>query len=82
VRRGYGVDTRRHGYFIPNGWYMVVLAYIAVVLPLWLIWTRGFRGIGWCLVHSIGATLATMAGYHLMGILYYGSDVWLGQFGI
>lgn len=73
-------DVRQHRSFIPHSWYLPICLAIALVLPIWLIWSRRLKGLGLCLLHVVGLLLAQTAGYKLGSILVRGPQVWFQSF--
>jgi len=72
-------DARIAGRFIPHGMYLIAVAMLPVVLPLYLIWTRGLKGVGLCVLHGVSLVLTGIIAYHLAGIVIYGTDVWVAH---
>ncbi len=73
-------DARISHRFVPHGLYVVAVAALPLVLPLYLIWSRGFKGVGLCVLHGIGLMMMATLGYHLAGVAMYGFDAWFAQF--
>lgn len=70
------VDARRRGHHIPllaRPWF--VLGYF-VVVPGYIIWSRGWRGLFWLVVHAVSGVVVTNLAMHAFGLAVYGEQ-WL-----
>jgi len=68
------IDAGSRRRFIPHSGYMIVLISWPFTVPVYLIWTRGFKGLGLSLLHAIGVMIAYSAGFNLAVITFSGVD--------
>jgi hypothetical protein len=60
-------------------WYFILAG---IVVPAYVIWSRGWRGLGWLVVHAfLWVVMATIA-MHMGGMWVYGEDEWWRAVGI
>lgn len=65
------MDAPPRGLFIPRGWRLFILVFWPFVLPMYLIWSRGLKGIGLCVLHIFAMTVTYSLGFVLAEYLYY-----------
>ena len=70
------VDSRMRGSPIVQSLHWIIFFTWPLAAPVYLIWSRKLRGLGWCLLHAIGLYGSCVLAYHLTGYLAYG-DAWL-----
>ena len=73
------LDARRHNRPIVHIGQLVVFFFWPIAVPLYLIWTRGFRGLGWAVLHAVGLFLTLYIAYVATGISAYGVDAFVPQ---
>lgn len=65
------MDARRRGHPIPmlsRSWF---LQFALVLVPAYAVWSRGWRGIGWCVLHAcLWFALATIGGLFSWWIIH------------
>ena len=67
-------DIRRRRYRVPflaKPWFFLLAVF---VVPGYVIWSRGWRGLGWIVFHAIGWILLDAIVVVVGGILLYGPD--------
>jgi hypothetical protein len=73
------VDAKRRGHVIPmfaQPWFVLLAP---VLVPVYVIWTRRWPGVGWLVLHVVlSYSLATIS-MHLGGLLVFGGE-WLRAF--
>lgn len=50
----------------------LTLIFWSIAVPIYLIATRGWRGVGWVLLHGVGIYATIFAAYYLTFRLYWG----------
>ena len=69
-------DARRRGR--PMVW-PARLAFVVlggILAPIYFIWTRGWRGLGWVVLHAVGWWLVATVALHAAGSIAYGGAWW------
>lgn len=69
-------DARRRRHPIPisqQAWFFLLAGF---VVPIYVVWSRGWRGVGWVVLHAILWYLLSTIALHAGGILIYG-EAWL-----
>jgi hypothetical protein len=66
------VDGRVVGHPILTSFYWLMFFLWPVAVPIYLIWTRGLRGLGFALLHAIGLWGISLVVFHAVGYLTYG----------
>lgn len=65
-------DARRCGYCIPLTSQWLFLVFATVVVPAYVIWSRGWRGLGWIAINVVGwfifATVTTVISMTVLGL--------------
>ncbi len=70
------VDAERRNHPIPmmaRAWFLL---FAGIVVPGYVIWTRGWRGLGWLLLHASCLYLLSTVAMNAAGFAVYGAD-WL-----
>lgn len=65
-------DAKRRGIFIPHIVQPGIISLWWILVPGYLIHTRGWRGLGFSLAHFFGAILVLCAGFYLSVVIYWG----------
>ena len=68
------VDSRMRGSPIVHSLHWIIFFTWPIAVPIYLIRSRGLRGLGLALLHTIGLYAATMAAYLLTGYVRYGEE--------
>lgn len=55
-------DAKTYGHSVPHIAQMILLSFWAVLIPAYLILTRGFRGMLWSLLHLIAIAVMSWLG--------------------
>jgi hypothetical protein len=69
-------DARRRGRPIPRSvkiWFYVLAL---IVVPGYVIVTRGWKGLGWVVLHVVGWVVVTTLAMHVAGFSYFGDAWW------
>lgn len=76
------VDARHRRTPIPGSAKPWVFFLAGIVVPGYVVWSRGWRGLGWLVVHAfLWVALAAIA-MHMGGMFVYGEEEWLRALGI
>ena len=67
-------DARRRGHPILHIVQLFVFLFWPIAVPIYLIWSRGLRGVGWTLLHAFGLILALCVGFYVTVFSVYGLD--------
>lgn len=67
------VDAGHRRYKIPMSSQAWFVLFAGVVVPGYVIWSRGWRGLGWVILHSILWCALTVISYVLAGLMIYGN---------
>jgi hypothetical protein len=70
------IDARRRGYRIPMSvqpWFFLLAG---VVVPGYVVWSRGWRGVGWMILHACAWLLLATIAMNIGGMIVFG-DEWL-----
>jgi len=70
------VDARRRGLPIPMLSKPLVFFFYGLVVPGYLIVSRGWRGLGWLIFHMLTAFFVMLIVMQVGGLLVYGSEWW------
>lgn len=73
------LDARRRGHSIRHILLLLIVLFWSIAVPIYLIWSRGFRGLGWALLHALGLLLALCLGYYVTVFAVYGLDAFSDQ---
>ena len=69
-------DARQRGKPIPRSQQLWFLVLAGLVVPGYVIVTRGWKGAGWVVLHAVAwYALATLT-MHITGYLYFGDEWW------
>lgn len=71
-------DARRRGYAIPMLSQSWVFLFAAVVAPIYLVWSRGWRGFGLVVLNLLVWGALATTGFFVAGRLVYGAN-WRGM---
>jgi hypothetical protein len=69
------VDGRVFGRPILRSFYWLIFFLWPIAVPIYLIWARRLRGLGFALLHFIGLYAVCLVAYSVAGYLTYG-DAW------
>src|SRR5271157_2809879 len=72
------VDGRIAGRPILHSFYWLIFFLWPLAVPIYLIWARRLRGLGFALLHAIGLYGVCFLAFHLAGCLIYG-NAWFGR---
>jgi hypothetical protein len=73
------VDAKRRGRPIPMFAQALFVLLAAILVPIYIIWSRRWRGLGWLILHAaLWYALATLT-MHVGGIILFGRE-WLRAF--
>ena len=67
------VDSRVAGRPILHSFYWLIFLLWPIAVPIYLIWARGLRGLGFALLHAIGLLGVSFIAYQVTGYLIYGN---------
>ena len=70
------VDARRRGRPIPMFAQWIFLLFAGIVVPGYVIWTRGWRGLGWLALHALLSYTVVAVTMFAVGVGMYGEE-WL-----
>lgn len=68
------IDARMLGSPIVRSLHWIIFFTWPVAVPIYLIWSRGLRGLGLALVHAVGLLAVSVAAYLATGYLRYGQE--------
>ncbi len=69
-------DASRRGKPIPRSQQMWFLLFAIVVVPCYVILTRGWKGLGWVTLHVLGWLVTSFVAMSVMGTIRYGAEWW------
>jgi hypothetical protein len=69
-------DARRRQKPIPRSQKIWFFVFAVIVVPGYVIGTRGWRGIGWVVFHGVGWLVFSTLAMNVTGSLYYGDAWW------
>ena len=69
------LDARHRERPIPRIALQLLLMIWMLFVPVYLIWTRGFRGFGWAILNIVGLYLITLFSFFTTLLLVYGPQV-------
>jgi uncharacterized membrane protein YqaE (UPF0057 family) len=70
-------DAKLRGKPIPRSQQFWFLIFAIIVVPCYVILTRGWKGLGWVMLHVLGWLVTTVVAMNVMGTLLYGAEWWL-----
>ena len=73
------VDSRVRGSPIVQSLHWIIFFTWPIAVPIYLVWSRRWWGLGLALAHGIGIYAVCLAAYHLTGYLVYGAQ-WSAMF--
>ena len=65
-------DVKRHGRFLPHIVYPFILAFWAILVPGYVVWTRKFRGLKLVTIHVLLTSILTIVLYNITIYLAWG----------
>jgi len=74
------VDARRRRHPIPllaRPWFVLLAG---LVVPVYVVWSRRWAGVGWVVLHGVIWQLLATVSMHVGGLMIYG-QVWLRGLG-
>ncbi len=69
-------DARQREKPIPRSQQLWLFILAAVVVPGYVIITRGWKGIGWVGLHTVSWVVLWIAAMHTAGFIYFGNAWW------
>lgn len=69
-------DASRRGKPIPRSQQMWFLLFAIIVVPCYVILTRGWKGLGWVTLHALGWLVTSLVAMNVMGTIRYGAEWW------
>ena len=67
-------DASRRGKPIPRSQQMWFLLFAMVVVPCYVILTRGWKGLGWVTLHVVGWLITSLVAMNVMVTIRYGAQ--------
>ena len=68
------VDSRMRGSPIVHSLHWIIFFTWPIAVPIYLVQSRGLRGLWLAVIHGIGLYAACLVTYHLTGYLVYGAE--------
>ena len=72
-------DAKLRGKPIPRSQQMWFLLFAILVVPCYVILTRGWKGLGWVTLHVLGWLVTSFVAMNGMGTIRYGAEWWNGR---
>ena len=72
-------DARLRGHSILNIVQFFIFVSWPIAVPIYLVWSRGLRGLGLSLLHGVGLTVALCIGFYCTVFSVYGIDAYSAQ---
>ena len=69
-------DAKSRGAHVPHVIQPAVIKFWVFVIPVYLVWTRKWRGLLYLISHVVVSTLLTTAIFHLVNYLVWGPDAY------
>jgi hypothetical protein len=69
-------DARQRQKPIPRSQAIWFAIFAGLVVPGYVIVTRGWKGLGWVIFHVVGLFVVSTLAMHVTGVIYFGSDWW------
>lgn len=70
------LDSKYRGDLLLNSFYWIIFFTWPVSVPIYLLWTRGIRGIGWVVLNIILLVVISSVAFGVTGYLIWGES-WL-----
>jgi hypothetical protein len=74
-------DARQRHKPIPRSQQFWFLVLAGLMVPGYVIFTRGWKGIGWVILHAVTWMVIATLSMHLIGFTYFGSAWWAAMWG-
>ncbi len=72
------VDGRNAGRPILHSFYWLIFFLWPIPVPIYLVWARRLKGLGFAMLHAIGVYGACFVAYNVAGYLAYG-NIWFSR---